>query len=122
MELKKSIVTFAPENAPVLKLKFCIVAGEFGTGTQPREFSIVCSCIATIKFKTFNWTVGTLGSFIYASFLWKMIWLIVCPVVLVNNVINKLFPSCVSLHGERFLREESEIYSAAANEVKHNNY
>ena len=42
--------------------------------------------------------------------------MIVFPGVLVqfiNNLINKLFPSCVNLLGERFFREESEILSAA---------
>ena len=34
----------------------------------------------------------------------------------IDNLINKLFLSCVNLHGERFFREESEIFSAAAND------
>ena len=40
-----------------------------------------------------------------------------CPV---HQQLHKLFPSCVNLHGERFLREESEIFPAAAIEVKYN--
>ena len=53
--------------------------------------------------------------FKHTFFPWRIIWLIVCPVVFVqffiNNLIKKLFPSCVNLHSERFFREARPRFS-----------